>query len=325
MPSNPPLPPVQDNKEQWQRVQQGPSGTVGDQRAARRAANPRATAANAAAASRRDKVIQQISKNICDVVNVKSSVPEDLAYLYFDKKALPTKLPADTLQAASGTDKKNMFICLLLPHAIRMDAQVYSQRLEVIRLQARSRKGTITDEDNKWLSELKRAYRLADSGSFSELLARVDVVPLPLILTQAAFESEWGTSKGARVTNNLFGMHSVDHKNCMPGFDTGGKSCLRNFRSVTEGISMYIRLLDAGTYFGSFRSIRAEMRASGSRLDSAKLLSGMGSYSERGSDYITEVIGIMDRSNKLGKYELDEQKIRQAAANDGRPVVNAGR
>jgi len=39
-----------------------------------------------------------------------------------------------------------------------------------------------------------------------ELLRRVDIIPPPLLISQAANESAWGTSRFAKLGNNLFGQ-----------------------------------------------------------------------------------------------------------------------
>ena len=279
---------------------------------------PTPVATPEAAKPRRVRVLPNLAKNFCQTVNVTSAIPENLDYLYSDRTQLPAKLPSSQLEAMSARQKKNMFICLLMPHAIRMNAQVYAQRLEILRLQAKSQRAGLSQEDQQWLSRLRTDYRVKADSSFTELLKRVDIVPLPMLLAQAALESDWGTSRATRETNNIFGMHSYDRKNCAPGYDTGGRACMRIFRTVTEGVATYIRLLNAGTHYPKFRELRAQMRKNGQRLNSARLLDGLEKYSERGSRYMEIVKSIMSGSNNLTKYELDEEKMAANATARGR-------
>ena len=41
---------------------------------------------------------------------------------------------------------------------------------------------------------------------FNEMLKRVDIIPISLVLAQAANESSWGESRFAKKGNNYFGM-----------------------------------------------------------------------------------------------------------------------
>lgn len=256
--------------------------------------------------------VPAFAKDICAQTNIKSASPENIDALYSDTSALPKDLPSVQLRAMDSVQKQNQFICKLLPHALRMNAEVFAQRIYLSRLQYRSIKGTLTDEDRTWIAGMKKAYRLEEKVALEDLLKRVDIVPLPMLLAQAAVESGWGTSNAVMKANNLFGVHARKGEACVPGFDSEGKACLVKFGSITESVAHYIRLLNRGSAFEDFRELRSTQRKTGHRLDSEKLIDTMKKYSERGADYTVAVKRIMSGHNNLTKYNIDEKKMTTA-------------
>lgn len=261
---------------------------------------------------RRALAVPMFAKDICGQTNIKSAATENIDSLYTDTSALPKDLPAEQLRQKTSVEKQNQFICKLLPHALRMNAEVFSQRLYLSRLQYRSIKGTLSEEDQRWIAGMKRAYGVEDKGSIEDLLKRVDIVPLPMLLAQAAVESGWGTSGAVLKANNLFGVHATKDKNCLPSSDNNGTGCLKRFGSITESVAHYIRLLNRGSHYGEFRELRAGQRKNGHRLDSEALIDTMKKYSTRGADYTTAVKRIMSGHNNLTKYNIDEKKMAAA-------------
>lgn len=59
-------------------------------------------------------------------------------------------------------------------------------------------------------------YRLdnlpLNEQGIDQLLVRVDILPPELVLSQAATESGWGTSRMARKLNNFFGHYCFEKR-----------------------------------------------------------------------------------------------------------------
>jgi len=250
------------------------------------------------------------SGDFCRDLNVVSGKGvADLSDLYNDDAKLVANMPIEELKNLSSDDKKNKFVCILLPIAIRMEEQVYKQRLEILRLQSKQAKSIeLTKEDLNWLVDIKVAYGLTDKATFVELLSRVDIIPLPLLLTQAALESGWGRSRATKELKNLFGMHAAKGQPCAPGYDTNN-ACMRKFESIGDGVSAYIRLLNTGKYYQKFRDKRAQLRAGGKVLDSDVLLLTLDNYNENPAKYVRDVREIMSKSNKFTQYVFKEEEV----------------
>lgn len=246
----------------------------------------------------------------CEDLNVTSANGElDLSELYNEEEALPTSMPSKDLENSSSLEKKNKFVCILLPIAIRMNEEVFRQRLEVIRLAGKKKQGTtLMTEDQKWLDNMKIAYNLKVENSDADLLRRVDIIPLPLLLAQAALESGWGTSRAAGQLKNLFGMHAAVGQPCEKG-KGGAGACVRKFKTLAEGVSAYIRLLNVGTYYEKFRESRNKMRVANDPLNSLKLLEALGGYNETPKKYIQDVRELMIKHNKLTQFVFSEDEV----------------
>lgn len=232
----------------------------------------------------------------------------DLKDLYNDDSQLAKSMPTAELESLRSEEKKNRFVCVLLPIAIRMEEVVYKQRREVIRLKAKQAQSIqLTSDEQKWLGQIKVNYNLKVDASYADLLARVDIIPLPLLLTMAALESGWGTSRAARELKNLFGMHgNPKTQPCKTGFD---HACVRYFDTIGEGVAAYIELLNRGPY-QQFREARAKMRAEGKPLESVALLKALAvKYNENPGPYIATVRQIMSKDNNFGQFVFREEQV----------------
>lgn len=255
-----------------------------------------------------------VRSEFCDTLNVTSGKGEaNLSMLYNSNATLIKVMPSQDLEATRSQEKKNRFVCALLPVAIRMNEEVFRQRLEVLRLQNKQKKNIALNKDDEvWLANMKSTYGISADGDFAELLKRVDIIPLPLLLAQAAIESGWGTSNATVKLNNIFGMHASRGQPCQPGYDKNN-ACMREFKTLGEGVSAYIRLLNTGKYYPKFRDARAKMRTDGKALDSEELLKTLHNYNETPGEYVKMVRQIMTGSNKLTQFVFNENEVESAS------------
>ena len=143
-----------------------------------------------------------------------------------------------------------------------------------------------------------------DEAWLKEMLNRVNVLPEALVLTQAANESAWGTSRFATEANNYFG-HWCYSKGCglVPlQRNEGSTHEVAKFSSSQESVHRYFMNLNRNKAYQDLRGIRMELANKGEdllTLDAAtKLTEGLLKYSERGTDYVTD-LQAMIRHNKV--------------------------
>lgn len=143
-----------------------------------------------------------------------------------------------------------------------------------------------------WVARTARDYGVDWTGKeWDELLARVDTVPLTLVLVQAAKESGWGRSRFARTGNNIFGQWCfVEGCGMVPLKRLPGKTHeVASFGSVNEAVRAYLHNINTGNAYDGLRAVRAKLRARRREPTGSDLAGGLLRYSERGQAYVDEL------------------------------------
>jgi Bax protein len=99
----------------------------------------------------------------------------------------------DMSGVASVQEKKQRFFSFLGPVVVAENDRIRAQRARLI--------DALEGDNEKILSQLRVEYDLPPQAPVEQLLKRVDIVPLELVLAQAANESMWGRSRFAREGN----------------------------------------------------------------------------------------------------------------------------
>lgn len=154
------------------------------------------------------------------------------------------------------------------------------------------------------LTKIAEKYDLEEtplnSDGINRLLRRVDIVPLELVLAQAANESAWGTSRFARKGYNFFGMWCF-RRGC--GFvpsarDEDAAHEVARFQDLSHAVSAYLRNINSHYAYSDLRTIRARLRNNQQQITAEPLAQGLMSYSERGQDYIDELLEMIRVNRK---------------------------
>jgi len=203
------------------------------------------------------------------------------------------ELPADLGKLGDLDRRKSVFVWIVLPHILRENQRILSERLRLRRLHLEvAAERTLRPWDHRWLAERAKTYRTRPMDT-EELLRRIDIVPPLLAVAQAALESGWGTSRFAQAGNALFGQHAPVGEGAIQA--TGdGSVALRAFDNLQGSVSGYMQNLNRHRAYRVFRAVRERMRVSENPLDSTQLAGALGSYSEEGRLYIDRLLGLMD-------------------------------
>lgn len=157
--------------------------------------------------------------------------------------------------------------------------------------------------DDEALQEVASRYQVAwttPAEVRSQLLLKVDAVPLSLVLAQAALESAWGTSRFAARGNNFFGQWChTPGCGMVPDRRLEGRNHeVRVFESPFDSVAAYMRNLNSHPAYAGFRQKRAELRARRQALSGCYVAHGLTRYSEMGDAYV-ENVKLLIRSNRL--------------------------
>jgi Bax protein len=206
--------------------------------------------------------------------------------------------------------KKREFFQYIYPAIEQENKNLLQIRTEVaVMIEAMFLEENLLDEQQVLLNSLIKKYKVSEKYTplqqLNELLLRVDVVPIELVLVQAANESAWGTSRFAKIGLNFFGMWCYK-KGCgmVPGGrDTGAKHEVAAFRSLEHGVQRYLHNINTNNAYSVFRTIRGQLRAQEQPLSPQILATGLLRYSIRGTDYVLEITEMI-RHNQVYFDEL---------------------
>ncbi len=217
-----------------------------------------------------------------------------------------SRLPEDLEHLPEVSERKRIFFLSLLPMVLMANEEIAWQREELFDLFSRAdNQKTLGARELAWLEEIAAEYRvngdpLTNPRARTLLLRRVDVLPVSLVLAQAANESGWGTSRFARQGNNLFGEWTFTPGTGLVPIDRpdGATYEVRRFDSVYESLQSYMRNLNTNTAYLPLREVRARLRAEGLPLTGLELAPGLENYSIRREAYVRD-IDRMIRQNRL--------------------------
>jgi len=219
-------------------------------------------------------------------------------------------------------EKKRRFFDFMTPLIEAENRKLRAKRTRLLELRAQyAQEAYLAPEEAAWLRSLGRQYGIDDFAlhrpqSWTHLCARVDIVPLPLALVQAANESGWGTGRLARLSLGMYGEWCYQEGCGIAPLrrDADAKHLVEAFESVNASVRSYMHNLNTNHAYEMFRLLRQRMREEGEPLDSYQLATGLVKYSQRREEYVRE-LRLMLRVNR--KYWDDHEP----GAERGGPVL----
>ncbi|WP_413284429.1 glucosaminidase domain-containing protein [Vibrio sp. MA40-2] len=198
-------------------------------------------------------------------------------------------------------EKKSRFFEYLTPSVEAENQRVAQEREKLIAIEKSFQADKVNSSDKDYASKIGDKYNspLPENGVtqkwLEEILLKVNVLPKALVLTQAANESAWGTSRFAIEANNYFGQWCYQ-QNCglVPLKRVEGATHeVAKFASVTESVHGYFMNVNRNSAYADLRKIRAQLNSQGedllSQTTANKLTQGLLRYSERGQDYVDDL------------------------------------
>lgn len=188
------------------------------------------------------------------------------------------------------------FIQVILPHILKVNEQILTDRQKLLDLKERERLGhRLTHNEKMWLSELACNYR-CKSTKIDSLLMHVDIVPPSLALAQGILETGGGRSFAAIEKNSLFGHMAT-------------KTKVRAFENLLRSVEAYIANLNTHKAYQDFRIHRAALRASNKKVCGYQLAAYLTKYSERGKAYTRDLQKLID-ARGLQSYDVDHMRLK---------------
>jgi len=189
----------------------------------------------------------------------------------------------------SVKEKKKRFISLLLPPITKIYNELQTQYEEIL--------NDIKYSRNLYKKEmLKEEYKVQ---SDEELLMALKPHPKSIVLTQAAVESAWATSRFFNEANNVFGMWSTNKNEPRIAAlqKRAGKTIwLKKFDSLEDSIRAYYKLIAKGQAYREFRELKMISN------DVYLLEEKLNKYCELGYEYCIRLQSVT-RYNNFTKYD----------------------
>jgi Bax protein len=212
-------------------------------------------------------------------------------------------IPPDFKAIRDTAARKEAFFAFLTPLVEQENQRILTLRTQLAAITERAGKGKLTERDRNQLAEWSQKYGV-EEGPLEQTLERLDrrinVIPVAMVLAQAASESAWGTSRFAREGNNYFGQWCfkagcgiVPHRRREGAFHE-----VTRFASVQESLTAYFHNINTHSAYHALRLLRQEKTARGESVTAYELVGKLLSYSERGAPYIEELRTLI-RSNRL--------------------------
>lgn len=218
----------------------------------------------------------------------------------------------DGMSELDANSRKTLFFRGLLPLVLAENERIRQQRERLREIFAQGDTGPDAPA-REFLERVTERYRvegdLNDPEVRARLLRRVDEIPAPLALAQAANESGWGTSRFALEANNVFGVWTwSQEEGLVPEQRAEGQNHrIRVFPDLRASVRNYMLTLNIGSAYGEFRRMRERMRKDVGQLNAMRLAEGLVPYSERGEEYVGE-LQAMIQGNDL--QNLGEPRLR---------------
>lgn len=199
--------------------------------------------------------------------------------------------------------RKRAFFNYFAPIVLHENSKIEIERVAMTRILTIFRsKGHLDAKEAFELQRLAVKYKwqgqpLTEQG-LELLLRRIDVIPVEMVLVQAANESGWGTSRFSVEANNFFGQWCF-RKGCgvVPlQRDGGAQHEVAKFSAPQNSVQAYLLNINTHSAYQQLRKLRALQRAQADRLNAYDLIGTLSSYSERGDAYIEELRAMLQHN-----------------------------
>jgi len=206
-----------------------------------------------------------------------------------------TQLPRGINELGDITERKKIFIQIVLPLVLSENEQILVERKKIISL---SKLKKISKADKKWLENKFKYYKVKE-GNFEKLLERADIIPPSLAIAQAAYESGWGTSRFALEGNSLFGQRTWARNAGILPLDRGENQTFKvtKFDIIRASVKAYKKNLNSHASYEALRQERLLMRENSEVISGLELSKHLINYSEIKEKYVFYLQQIIEQNS----------------------------
>ncbi len=233
------------------------------------------------------------------IYNVENNL--DIARMYFPH--IPRNINEFETQI-----KKNVFLSILLPIALRGNELVLEERKlmkvafltnNIYKIESIAKKYKVKNFKKINFSNITTSdLRLVKE----ELLTKINKIPISMILAQSIIESGWGSSRFAQQGNALFGEWTWNaNVGIKPKGNLDANFAVKNFKNLLESVKSYILNLNSHPAYSEMRKFRTLRYKTGKEITGYDTANFLNKYAEIGFEYVTKIENMI-KTNKLYKF-----------------------
>ena len=244
-----------------------------------------------------------ISLNVQTTINLFTDLEYDLKKIRNGQQVKPvyfTKLPKDIKSLGDTSQKKNLFIQIVLPLILAENTKILEDRKKLFKI---LNKNFNTIGERVWLKRRFKEYKVEDSD-LAELKTRMDIIPASIAIAQAAKESGWGTSRFALEGNALFGQWTWSKSAGIEPIDKDEDKShkILAFQILRASVKAYKNNLNTHKGYKEFREARAKLRQEEKKITGLELTKHLNRYAATGKEY-TKIIEKIITQNALTDFD----------------------
>lgn len=205
--------------------------------------------------------------------------------------------------------KKKLFISILLPVIILGN--------ELILIDRELMKIAFLDKNVKNIQYYSKKYRIKNFKTINffeislsqmneineELLQKINIIPISMILAQAAIESGWGSSRFVKEGNALFGEWTwKKNSGLKPKDNKDAKFSVKVFDNILDSINSYMLNLNSHPAYKKMRHYRTITLKEGNVLSGYDTSNYLDQYAEIGYEYVLKVTSMI-KNNKFDSFD----------------------
>ncbi len=180
------------------------------------------------------------------------------------------KFPTDFNSISDEAERNALFIKILAPLAIRINDEILDERMDILALAESSENGKMLTPKQKTLLEEKAAKYdvfthqkdyLRYSYMLDELQRKIHVIPPSILITAAALETNWGTSRIVKEGNSLYKtLNWYSDQGLKPlGEKEDDSYRIRTYPDISSSMREFSLKLNSELKYADFREFRYQI------------------------------------------------------------------
>ena len=198
---------------------------------------------------------------------------------------------------------KSYFFSQILTMAKIENAKILQERIFIKNIYPQLVAIGTQSKEYKEFEKIRKKYKIKKDAPKEEYLKVIDIIPLSLVLAQAAIESGWGKSRFFKEANNIFGQWTWSGKGLTPSNrDAGKKHKIKIFQSLQSSVAGYMININLGWAYEDFRNLRHEFRKRNMYPSGIALSRTLINYSQKKEKY-TKLLQKFIVNNNLMRHD----------------------